>query len=90
MPTTTHSDTTIRRLAKLNFEVIAMNDAVLAHDLDEARFRTHFIHMSVQDMGFWEVARVAADVVLLLRGLGCDPLPGYGQAMLNLARALTP
>ena len=66
-----------------------MNDAALANDLDEARFRAHFIVATAYDMGLPNIARVAEDVVVLLRPPGTEPLAGYGHAMLRLAKVLS-
>ncbi|UPG96340.1 hypothetical protein [Luteibacter aegosomatissinici] len=80
----------ILRFAQLNAEAIAMNDAALADDLDEARFRAHLIRTAAEEMGLSEVVEAAQDVVVLLRAPGTVPLPDYGHAMLRLARILTP
>ncbi|MGN6479884.1 hypothetical protein [Luteibacter sp.] len=81
---------TVLRIAQLNVEAMAMNDAALADDLDEARFRAHLIRTSAHEMGLTRVLEVAEDVIVLLRPVGTDPLPGYGHAMLRLAKALNP
>lgn len=78
------------RFAQLNVEAMAMNDAALADDLDEARFRAHLIRTSAREMGLTRVLEVAEDVIVLLRPVGTEPLPGYGHAMLRLAKILTP
>jgi 4-phytase / acid phosphatase len=80
----------ILRLAQLNSEAMAMNDAALADDLDEARFRAHRIFGSALALGLSDIADVAAEVERLLGGVGTTPLPGYGHAMLRLAKILTP
>jgi 4-phytase/acid phosphatase len=81
---------TVLRFAQLNVEAIAMNDAALADDLDEARFRAHLIREAAEEMGMTELLEVAEDVIVLLRPPGTEPLPGYGHAMLRLAKLLTP
>lgn len=81
---------TVLRFAQLNVEAMAMNDAALADDLDEARFRAHLIRTAAQEMGLAGVLGVAEDVIVLLRPPGTEPLPGYGHAMLRLAKILTP
>lgn len=73
----------IYRFAQLNAETMAMNDAALADDLDEARFRARVIPVFVEEIG------LAGDMVLLLRKPDTEPLPGYGHAMLRLANVLT-
>ena len=83
-------DETVLRFAQVNAEAMAMNDAAQANDLDEDRFRAQVILATANEMGLSEIARVAEDVVILLRPLGTNALRGYGQAMLRLAKALAP
>jgi 4-phytase/acid phosphatase len=80
----------ILQFAQLSADAIAMNDAALADDLDEARFRAGLILSAAQGIGLLDVAEAAEDVVVLLRPPGNEPIPGYGHAMLRLAKALSP
>ncbi|MGF6493942.1 hypothetical protein ABIE56_002127 [Luteibacter sp. 621] len=77
-------------LAELSMDAKAMNDAALADDLDEARFRVRLIVARAQEGGLELVAEAAEDIAVLLRDSGMEPLPGYGHAMLRLAKVLTP
>lgn len=81
---------TVHRFAQLNVEAMAMNDAALADDLDEARFRAQLIRADAEALGLPELVAVAEDILALLRPPGTEPLPGYGRAMLRLATVLTP
>lgn len=67
-----------------------MNDSAGAHDLDEARFRANLIRRTAEKMGLPEVLSAAEEVAVHLGPIGCKPLPGYGRAMLQLAKILTP
>ena len=77
-------------VAQVDVEAMAMNDAALADDLDQVRFRAHLIHTTAQEMDLDDFLKVADDVIVLPRPPGTEPLPGYGHAMLRLAKALTP
>jgi len=75
-------------LAELSMDAKAMNDAALADDLDEARFRARLIVVRARGGGLELVAEAAEDIAVLLRDPGMEPLPGYGHAMLRLANIL--
>ncbi|MGN6479495.1 hypothetical protein [Luteibacter sp.] len=81
---------TILLSAELNVDCMAMNDAALATDLDEARFRAHLICVRADELGLHAVSDAAADVAAILGDPGTEPSPGYGHAMLRLAKLLTP
>ncbi|MGN6481156.1 hypothetical protein [Luteibacter sp.] len=49
---------TVLRIAQLNVEAMAMNEAALDDDLDEARFRAHLIRTAAQEMGLAGVLAV--------------------------------
>jgi hypothetical protein len=80
----------ILMFAELSLDAQAMNDAALSDDLDEARFRARLIVAKATMNGLPLVAETAEDIAVLLRDPGMDPLPGYGHAMLRLARQLCP
>jgi hypothetical protein len=80
----------ILRFAQLSVDAIAMNDAALASDFDEARFRARMIADWAIDLGLPTVADAALDVERILGKPGTDPAAGYGDAMLTLARLITP
>lgn len=80
----------VLRFAELSVEALAMNDAALARDMDEARVRAHLIFGRALVLGLPEVADAAREVERLLGVSGTEPSPGYGHAMLRLANLLTP
>lgn len=80
----------ILMFAELSLDAQAMSDAALAGDLDEARFRARLIVAKARENGFLPVAETAEDIAVLLRDPGMEPMPGYGHAMLRLAKLLTP
>jgi len=75
-------------VAALVAEAVGLGDAVLANDLDEARFRARLIVAQAGASGYSVVAKAAADLVHLLGSSGSVPMPGYGAGILNLAEAL--
>jgi len=66
----------------------ALSEAVLAGDLQEARFRARLAagRAGVQVMKKVEVT--ASELVRLLGHAGQPPLPGYAQAVLDLSAEL--
>ena len=84
-----HSRTAvILNFAKMSREAIAMNEAILGRDFDEARFRAHLIRVMAAESECTEVWRAARDVSELLGETGGLPRAGYGQAVLRLADRL--
>lgn len=77
-------------IVELTVEAAAMNDAALAGDLEEARFRAQRIVSRARAETLCAVADAAQEVVSRLGTSGSAPRPGYGAAMLGLAQALTP
>jgi len=80
----------VLRFAQLCADAIAMNDAALASDFDEARFRARMITDCALDLGLSAIADTAADIERILGPCGAEPGPGYGEAMLQLAKIMTP
>jgi len=66
-------------------EAAAMNDAALAQDLDESRFRAQLIAARADEAGYVDLALAAAHLVLILGSPGTTPSPGYGAGMLRVA-----
>ncbi|KJV34772.1 hypothetical protein [Luteibacter yeojuensis] len=66
---------------------VAIGDAALAEDFDEARFRTHLVIVGAESLGMMALLH-AAKVVEATLGESGDPLPGYGAAILGLAKSL--
>jgi len=69
-------------------DAAAMNEAALALDFDEARFRARLVIDKAEVAGMHVAVDAAMRVAALLGRTGTDPLPGYGEAMLALASAL--
>lgn len=80
----------VLRFAQLCADAIAMNDAALASDFDEARFRARMITDLAIDLGLSGVSGASADIERLLGPSGTEPGQGYGNAMLRLAKLMTP
>jgi len=80
----------VPRFAQLCADAIAMNDAALASEVDEARFRARMIADWALDLGLATVADTAAGIERILGPSGTEPGPGYGDAMLWLAKLITP
>ena len=75
-------------VAALVREAAAMNDAALASDLDEARFRARLIAARADESGYVDLALAAAHLVIVLGPPGTTPSPGYGAGMLRVANQL--
>jgi len=65
-----------------------MSDAVLAGDLDEARFRARLLMARADIAGFADVSRATAYVIAALGPTGHAPRPGYGAGILRVADAI--
>lgn len=78
----------ILNVADLVREAAAMNDATLALDFDEARFRAQLIAARADEAGHFNLALAAAHLVVILGPVGTAPSPGYGARMLYLANEL--
>jgi hypothetical protein len=65
-----------------------MNDAALASDFDEARFRAQLIAEGADEAGHADLALAAAHLALVLGPIGTSPSPGYGAGMLRVANEL--
>lgn len=65
-----------------------MNDAALASDLDEARFRARLITAKADAAGYIDLALAAAHLVVILGPLGTTPSTGYGAGMLRVTNEL--
>lgn len=85
-----YDDTVAIIRTMLTLEAVAMGDAALCGEMDEARFRADLIARSAIAENLPDVAEAALDVVVLLGTTGSLPQPGYGDAVLRLARVLRP
>jgi hypothetical protein len=78
----------ILTVAEIVRDAAAMNDAGLARDFDEARFRAQLIVGKSHEAGFHKVALAAAHLLKILGPLGSVPGEGYGSGMLRVADEL--
>lgn len=75
-------------VAALTLEAQALDEAALASDWEDARFRSLRINDLAFALGSQRVAQAARDVTRALGPAGHMPQPGYGAAMDNLSRAI--
>lgn len=75
-------------VAEIVRDSAAMNDAALAGDFDEARFRAQLIVAKADGIGLLDVVLAAAYVMDRLGQTGAEPQKGYGESMLRLAHTL--
>lgn len=78
----------ILAIAEIVRDSAAMNDAALAGDFDEGRFRAQLIVGKADMAGHLDVVLAAARVLNRLGTPGSQPRHGYGDAMLSVASAL--
>jgi hypothetical protein len=71
----------------LGIEAVAIGQAMLDSDYEEARFRAHLLHSQACDLAIDEVADAARDVLHHLP-MGGPPKTGIGRAMLRLSSAV--
>lgn len=76
-------------LAELSLEGAAMNEAALAGDFDEARFRASLLGAKAAEARLTSIAALAQVVESTLGAPGSDPGQGYGEAMLRLANLIS-
>jgi hypothetical protein len=72
-------------LAELSLEGAAMNEAALASDFDQARFRASLIGAKAEEAALTAIATMVRAVETALAAPGSNPGEGYGDAMLQLA-----
>lgn len=70
-------------------DAFAIGDAALAEDFVEARFRTRLVIAGAKELGMMALFHAAKVVEATLGDCG-PPLPGYGAAILGLAKHLRP
>ena len=75
-------------VAEIVRDAVAMNDAGLACDFDEARFRAQLIVAKAHEAGFYDVVVAAAHLLKVLGPAGSVPGGGYGSGMLRVANEL--
>ena len=79
---------TILEVAEVVSEAAATNEAALAGDFDEARFRARLTASKASEAGLDSVALAAAQLVDVLGPVGSAPSPGLGAAMVRIADEL--
>ncbi|MGY3228936.1 hypothetical protein ACVWWJ_000420 [Luteibacter sp. HA06] len=77
-------------VAALNLESIALGEAALLGDLNEARFRASLLATQATELGFDVIGVAAADVCVALGPVDSEPAPGYGAAMFRLGVLMDP
>ena len=75
-------------VAEIVRDSAAMNDAALAGDFDEARFRAELIAGKADAQGYVDLALAAGHLVTVLGPVGTVPKSGYGAGMLRIANEL--
>jgi len=70
------------------FDAVAMNEAAVAGDLDESRFRARRIASLAAPEGFDGIAEAACQLSRLLGPPGSEPQPGYGAAMVAISNEI--
>lgn len=85
----TWDESRILTLAELSLEGAAMNEAALAGDLDESRFRAALLAAKAEECGLTAIARAARDVECLLGMPGTMPAGACGESMLRLATVIS-
>jgi hypothetical protein len=82
------NEESILAVAEIVRDSAAMNDAALAGDLDEARFRVQLIVAKADAGGHMDLVLAAGHLLHMLGPTGTTPLPGYGAGMLRIANEL--
>lgn len=75
-------------VAEIVRDSAAMNEAALARDFDESRFRAQLIVAKADAAGLEDIVLAGARVLDRLGPPGYAPRQNYGEAMLGLAHAL--
>lgn len=78
----------ILAVAEIVRDSVAMNDATLAGDFDEARFRAQLIVAKADAAGHLDLVLAAAYTLDRLGPAGSSPRDGYGAGMLRVANEL--
>jgi hypothetical protein len=78
----------ILEIAGLIVDGVAVSEALIAGDLQEARFRAHMVADHASIHGLPRVEAIAFEVVRLLGEGNRPPLPGYAEAIDDLSEEL--
>jgi len=84
----TDNEDAILQHAEIIVEAVALSQAMLDGDVQEARFRARLITTNADIAGLSDVGRAASRVVHLLGRGSMAPRPGYGQAIEALSVAI--
>lgn len=82
-------ETTTLTRAHLALEAAAIGQAMLDGDIEEARFRAHFLRSQADDLGLTDVANAAVRVITFLPPEERIPQRGIGVALLHLCDTLS-
>jgi len=85
----TLDENTIVTRAHLALDATAIGQAMLEGDMEEARFRAHFLRTQAADLGLDEVAHAALRVLTFLPAGERLPQRGIGVALLRLCDTLS-
>jgi hypothetical protein len=86
---TSLDDNAILTRAQLALDATAIGQAMLDGDMEEARFRAHFLRSQASDLGLDEVANAALRVITFLPPEERLPQRGIGVALLHLCDTLS-
>jgi hypothetical protein len=75
--------------AHLALDASAIGHAILEGDLEEARFRAHFLRNQATDLGLDDVANAALRVITFLPPGESLPQRGIGVSLLHLCDTLS-
>lgn len=75
-------------VAAIVADSVAMNEAFLSGDYDEARFRAQLMLVKADVAGLTEVALASAFAVERLGPVGSEPLDGVAVTFIRIANAL--
>jgi hypothetical protein len=84
----TNDESAILQHAEIIVEAVALSQAMLDGDLQEARFRARLIATNADSAGSGDIGRAAGRVVDFLGRGSTAPRPGYGQAIEALSVAI--
>lgn len=85
----TLDENTILTRAQLALDATAIGQAMLDGDIEEARFRAHFLRTQAADLGLDDVANAALRVITFLPPEERLPQRGIGVALLHLCDTLS-
>jgi hypothetical protein len=86
---TTLDEAIILTRAHLALDAAAIGQAMLEGDIEEARFRAHFLRTHAADLGLDDIANAALRVLTFLPAGERMPQRGIGVALLHLCDTLS-